>query len=196
MRPSLIQDASFLLKAGRVQLRPPVMADFFAWADLREASQTHLTPFEPQWTLDELSKSSFRDRIKRYQRDAKDDQGYAFFVFSDFGRELVGGISLSNIRRGVAQAAAVGYWIGQPYTQRGFGSSALAAVVLFAFEEMRLHRLEAACMPVNAASLRTLERRGFSREGLARRYLKINGVWEDHVLFGLPREDWSEARFK
>ncbi len=185
-----------MLKAGTVQLRPPVMSDFFAWAELREASRAHLTPYEPQWTLDELSKSAFRDRIKRYQRDLKDDQGYAFFIFTDFGRELVGGITLSNIRRGVAQAAAVGYWIGMPYIQRGFGSSALAAVVLFAFEEIRLHRLEAACMPANAASLRTLEQGGFSREGLARRYLKINGVWEDHVLFGLPREDWSEARLK
>lgn len=196
MRPSLTQDASLLLKAGTVQLRPPEMADFFAWSELREASMAHLTPFEPQWTLDELSKPAFRERIRRYHRDIKDDQGYAFFIFTDYGRQLVGAMTLSNVRRGVAQAAAVGYWIGKPFTQRGFGTSALAAVALFAFEEIRLHRLEAACMPANIASLRTLERGGFSREGLARRYLKINGVWEDHVLFGLPREDWSEARFK
>ena len=100
------------------------------------------------------------------------------------------------MRRGVAQTAAVGYWIGRAFARQGFGSAALRAVTLFAFEELRLHRLEAACMPSNAASLHTLERGGFAREGIARRYLKINGVWEDHVLFGLPREDWSEARSK
>ena len=194
IRPSLMQDASLVLKAGAVTLRPPQMADFFAWADLREASRAHLTPYEPQWTLDELSKSAYRERMKRYQRDIKEDQGYAFFVFGGADRALVGGITLANIRRGVAQTAAVGYWIGKPFTQRGYGSTSLAAVALFAFEEIRLHRLEAACMPANAASLCTLERGGFSREGLARRYLKINGVWEDHVLFGLPREDWSQAR--
>lgn len=194
IRPSLLQDASLVLKAGAVTLRPPQMADFFAWADLREASRAHLTPYEPQWTLDELSKSAYRERMKRYQRDIKEDQGYAFFVFAGADRALVGGITLANIRRGVAQTAAVGYWIGRPFAQLGYASAALAAVSLFAFEEIRLHRLEAACMPANAASLRTLERGGFTREGLARRYLKINGVWEDHVLFGLPREDWSQAR--
>ena len=196
IRPSLMQDSSLALRAGAVTLRPPQMADFFTWAELREASQTHLTPYEPQWTLDELSKGAYRDRLKRYQRDIKEDLGYAFFVFSGSDKSLTGGITLSNVRRGVSQTAAVGYWIGKPFARRGFGSAALAAVTVFAFEELRLHRLEAACMPVNAASLRTLERGGFAREGIARRYLKINGVWEDHVLFGLPREDWSQARSK
>ena len=196
IRPSLLQDTSLVLRAGLVSLRPPQMADFFPWAELREVSRSHLTPFEPQWTLDELSKAAFRDRLKRYQRDVKDDQGYAFFVFGGPDRSLVGGITLSNVRRGVAQTAAVGYWIGRAFARQGFGSAALRAVTLFAFEELRLHRLEAACMPSNAASLHTLERGGFAREGIARRYLKINGVWEDHVLFGLPREDWSEARSK
>ena len=116
IRPSLLQDASLVLKAGAVTLRPPQMADFFAWADLREASRAHLTPYEPQWTLDELSKSAYRERMKRYQRDIKEDQGYAFFVFAGADRALVGGITLANIRRGVAQTAAVGYWIGSDMT--------------------------------------------------------------------------------
>lgn len=189
-----MQDTSLVLKAGAVLLRPPQMGDFFAWADLRETSRAHLTPYEPQWTLDELSKSAFRERLKRYQRDVKEDLGYAFFIFGGPGRGLVGGITLSNVRRGVSQAAAIGYWIGKPHVRQGFASAALAAVTAFAFEEIRLHRLEAACMPDNTASMRTLERGGFNREGLARHYLKINGVREDHVLCGLPREDWAEAR--
>ena len=194
IRPSLMQDASLVFKVGALTLRPPQSGDFFTWADLREASRDHLTPFEPQWTLDELSKSAFRDRLKRYARDVKEDQGYSFFIFGGYDRFLVGGITLSNVRRGVSQSASVGYWIGKANCRRGYATAALAAVMRFAFEEIRLHRLEAACMPANAASLRTLENGGFQREGLARRYLKINGTWEDHVLFGLPREDWWEAR--
>ncbi len=195
IRPSLLPEASLVLRDGGVVLRPPRTGDFDSWADLREMSRAQLAPYEPQWTLDELYRSSFRERLKRYQRDAKNDLGYAFLAFQAIGaHELVGGITLSNVRRGVAQAAAVGYWIGLPHVRRGYASSALAAVTRFAFEELRLHRLEAACMPSNVPSLRTLQRGGYRREGIASRYLKINGLWEDHVLFGLTREDWAEGR--
>lgn len=194
IRPSLVFDASLMLRAGPVVLRPPQMSDFADWAALRDASRQQLAPYEPQWTDDELSRPAFRERLRRYQRDIKADHGYAFLVFAGEPRCLVGGITASSIRRGVAQSVSIGYWIGTPFTRRGYASAALAAVSRFAFEELRLHRLEAACMPSNNASLRTLERGGFSREGIGRKYLKIDGIWEDHVLFGLPLEDWLKGR--
>lgn len=192
LRPSLGYDTSPLIKAGQIVLRPPHVSDFPAWADLRGISRQHLVPFEPQWAFDELSRPAFRDRVKRYQRDQRDDLGYAFLAFANGGRTLVGGITLSNVRRGVSQAASVGYWIGAPFVRRGYASAALSAVTRHAFEDLRLHRLEAASMPANLASLRTLERGGFRREGLAQRYLKIAGKWEDHVLFALTIEEWLE----
>jgi len=194
LRPSLSTDPAPTLRAEQVMLRPPKLSDYEAWAHLRSISRAHLSPFEPLWAIDELSRTAYRERVRRYQRDARDDLGYAFLIFAAAGGELLGGITLSNVRRGVAQAATVGYWIGQPHVRRGYASRALRAVCTFAFEELRLHRLEAACMPSNMASLRTLERGGFRREGVASRYLKIAGRWEDHVLFAITLEDWLEVR--
>ncbi len=165
------------------------MADYVDWAQLRARSHTHLVPFEPQWAEDELSRGAWRDRLRRYQRDAREDLGYAYMVVRERDRALVGGISLSNVRRGVTQAASVGYWIGSDYTREGLASAALKAISDYAFDELRLHRLEAACMPINQASLGVLAKAGFQQEGFARRYLRINGAWEDHVLHALIAED-------
>jgi [ribosomal protein S5]-alanine N-acetyltransferase len=103
-------------------------------------------------------------------------------------------LSLSNVRRGVTQAAILGYWLGLPFVRKGYMSAAVAASVSYAFEDLHLHRLEAATMPNNAASIRVLERNGFRREGIARRLLKINGAWEDHVLHALIAEDVGTAQ--
>lgn len=194
MRPSLANDPLLHLRGGQVVLRPARMADYSAWSHLRGLSRPHLTPFEPMWSFDELSRGAFRDRLRRYQSELRADQGYAFLAFTGSNEDLVGGISLSNVRRGVAQTASVGYWIGAPWVRRGYARDSLAAVTKFAFEELRLHRLEAGCMPANTASLRTLEGGRFRREGIAHRYLKIAGKWEDHVLFALTIEDWLEER--
>jgi ribosomal-protein-alanine N-acetyltransferase len=172
-----------------VFLRHPVMGDYAAWAELRAMSRQHLTVWEPQWTRDELTRSAFRRRLRQYQRELRDDQGYAFLVFRQHDALLLGGLSISNVRRGVAQAASVGYWIGAPYVRRGHMTDAVKAIVPFAFGTLGLHRLEAACLPHNAASQRVLEKAGFRREGLARRYLKINGVWQDHDLYALLQDE-------
>jgi ribosomal-protein-alanine N-acetyltransferase len=175
-------------------LRPPHIGDYSAWAELRARSRDHLVPWEPQWARDELTRDAFRRRIRHYQRELRDDLGYAFFLFRDTDDALLGGLTLSNVRRGVTQAAAIGYWIGLPFVRRGYMSNALAAGMRFAFEDLKLHRLEAACMPHNVASIGVLEKNGFTREGLARRYLKIDGVWQDHLLYATliddPREGW------
>jgi ribosomal-protein-alanine N-acetyltransferase len=95
----------------------------------------------------------------------------------------VGGVTLNNVRRGVIQAGSLGYWIGAPFARRGFMTAALAALIPYAHGALRLKRIEAACLPHNAASMRLLQKLGFAREGYARQYLCIAGEWQDHVLF-------------
>lgn len=172
-----------------VFLRVPQMSDYPDWAALREQSRDFLTPWEPAWTSSELTRSSFRRRLKYYARDLREDLGYAFFLFDNQDDTLLGGLTISNVRRGVTQACTLGYWIGEPYAGKGNMTTGVTAVMPFVFDTLRLHRLEAACLPNNETSLRLLERTGFKREGLARRYLKINGIWQDHIMFALLEDD-------
>jgi [ribosomal protein S5]-alanine N-acetyltransferase len=167
-----------------VLLRMPQMGDHEEWAHLREISRDFLVPWEPTWPADDLTRGAFRRRLKRYTEDVRTDQAYAFFVFRRPDGALVGGLTIANIRRGVAQAGSVGYWMGQPFARCGYMSAALEAVLPFAFDTLRLHRVEAACIPTNAASIRLLEKCAFVREGYAKEYLCINGIWQDHLLFG------------
>jgi [ribosomal protein S5]-alanine N-acetyltransferase len=172
-----------------VYLRQPQMSDFLDWAALREKSRSFLEPWEPIWPADDLTRGAFRRRLKRYAEDQRIDQAYSFFVFRTDANVLIGGVTLSNVRRGVAQASSIGYWMGAPYARHGLMSRALRALIPFSFNNLRLHRLEAACITTNAASIRLLEKSGFQREGLARQYLCINGMWQDHLLYARLRDD-------
>ena len=182
-------DVSLQVSGQGVRLRTPQMSDYAEWAELRERSRAFLTPWEPTWPKDDLTRTAFRRRLRRYAQDIRDDQAYPFFVFRAGDDALLGGLTLSNIRRGVAQSCALGYWMGAPYAGRGHMTAAVRAVLPFVFDTLCLHRLEAACLPHNLPSIRLLERVGFQREGLARRYLCINGVWQDHLLYALLRDD-------
>jgi ribosomal-protein-alanine N-acetyltransferase len=166
-----------------VSLRPPQMGDYAEWASLREKSRAFLVPWEPTWPADDLTRGAFRRRLKRYAEDQRTDQAYAFFIFHQVDNVLVGGLTLANVRRGVAQAGSLGYWLGEPFVRRGYMTAAVKALLPFAFATLKLHRVEAACIPTNVASIRLLEKCGFSREGYAREYLCINGAWQDHVLY-------------
>ena len=170
-------------------LRTPQLTDFAAWTALREASRNFLTPWEPTWPGDDLSRTAFRQRMRRYADDQRTDQAYPFFVFRNDDNTLVGGLVLASIRRGVAQSGSLGYWVGVPYARRGYMTAALRALIPAAFDVLRLHRLEAACIPTNVASIRLLEKTGFQREGYAREYLCINGTWQDHLLYARLRAD-------
>jgi len=172
-----------------VTLRLPQMAEFEEWAALRTASRDFLTPWEPSWPADDLTRAAFRRRLKRYAEDWRTDQSYAFFIFRKQDNLLLGGLTLANVRRGVAQAGSIGYWLGMPFARNGYMTAAVKGVLPFCFETLRLHRVEAACIPTNTASIRLLERCGFLREGFARQYLCINGVWQDHVLFARLKDD-------
>ena len=177
-----------------VMLRTPQLTDFEEWAALRETSRDFLTPWEPTWPVDDLTRSAFRRRIKRYAEDLRSDQGYAFLIARNCDGALVGGLTLANIRRGVAQAGSLGYWTGLPFVRQGYMTGAVRAVIPFAFASLRLHRLEAACIPSNSGSMRLLEKTGFVREGYAREYLCINGIWQDHLLYARVSDGSDHGR--
>jgi ribosomal-protein-alanine N-acetyltransferase len=168
-----------------VVLRPPRASDYPEWRELRARSRGFLQPWEPTWPSDDLTRAAFRRRLAAYARDRELGAAYAFFVLRSADEALSGGITLSNVRRGVAQMGTIGYWCGQPFVRQGLTLAAVRAVSDFAFRTLGLHRLEAACIPENDASRRLLARAGFLEEGSAKSYLKINGAWRDHVLFGL-----------
>ena len=189
LKTGFTQEATPLLRGRGLLMRPPAPSDYAAWAELRHSSRAHLMPWEPRWSRDELSRWAYRRRLRYYQRDQREDLGYAFFIFEAAGSCLIGGLTLSNVRRGVTQAAALGYWLGADCTGQGHMRHAVSLAADFAFGDLRLHRLEAACLPNNEPSIGVLRWNGFQEEGLARSYLKINGEWRDHLLFALLADD-------
>jgi ribosomal-protein-alanine N-acetyltransferase len=172
-----------------VYMRPPNLADYSTWAELRAESRAFLTPWEPTWPADDLTRSAFRRRIRRYQDEIRDDHAYPFFIFRQADQILLGGITLSNVTRGMTQTATLGYWMGERHANRGYMTRAVKALAPFAFGALRLHRLEAACLPHNVASMRLLEKLGFQREGLARGLVCIAGRWQDHIVYALLADD-------
>lgn len=182
-------EASPILQSERLVLRMPTMADYPAWAILREQSYAFLKPWEPTWPADDLTRGAFRRRLRRYHLEVRNDSGYPFFLFQRDSGQVVGGLTLSNVRRGVTQTCSMGYWIGQPYARHGYMSEAVGSVLSFVFNRLGLHRVEAACLPHNAASIGLLRRAGFTYEGHARAYLRIDAQWRDHLLFARLAED-------
>jgi [ribosomal protein S5]-alanine N-acetyltransferase len=181
---SIRPDEDFEVVHGRaLTLRQPVVGDYMEWAELRALSRAHLTPWEPTWSQDDLSRAMYRRRLRAYAKDVHNDVSYPYFIFDNTSGTLLGGITLSNVRRGSAQTASLGYWMGAPYTGRGHMREAVGMLLPMVFNALRLHRIEAATMLKNFASMRVLESVGFEREGLAHSYLKINGRWEDHLLY-------------
>lgn len=180
-----------VLNGQGVVLRPPRPSDYVAWASLREESRDYLQPWEPAWAEDDLTRAAFRRRLGVYAREMEQGTAWPLFVFDPADEALLGAITLSNIRRGVAETGTLGYWIGRPYAGRGVGTAAVRAMLAHAFGSLGLHRVEAACVPTNHASHRVLEKAGFRQEGVARAYLKINGRWADHLLFGVLQEEFD-----
>lgn len=171
------------LGAERVYLRAPSIADFEAWATLRAVSRDHLQPWEPRWAEDALTRDGYRRRLAWFERLRRQDLGEAYFIYLRRNDALIGGVTLSNLRRGASQCGELGYWIGKPHIGQGYMTETLAVIIAHGFGSLKLHRLEAACVPENEPSQRVLRRAGFRAEGLLREYLKIDGVWRDHQLY-------------
>lgn len=173
-----------------VLLRAAAPSDYAAWASLREASRTHLTEWEEAWTAEQAGPAAFRRRLKLYERDRRRGGGLSLLLFRMSDNALLGGVTLSNIRYGAARSAHLGYWVGAAHVRRGYATAAVQALAAHAFGTIDLNRLAAACQPENIASQKLLERCGFTREGLARDYLMINGQWRDHFIYALTARDY------
>jgi [ribosomal protein S5]-alanine N-acetyltransferase len=186
-------DPAPLLRGSGIYLRPARAADFAAWTQLRGDSRAFLTPWEPTWPDDDLTRLAFRRRLRRQNDEMARDESFAFLIFSEGGNDLLGGITIGGIRRGVSQAATLGYWMGAAHAGKGYMTRAVAAIVGFGFTTLRLNRIEAACIPENHASAALLLRNGFIKEGFARSYLRINGAWRDHLLFAIVEGDRPPA---
>ena len=180
---------SVSILTARLSLRLPEHRDFREWAKLRHESKAFLSPWEPIWAPDHLSRASFTNRVYWSQRAVKNGNAVPLFVFHKEAGQLVGAITLDNIRRGPSQMGTIGYWVGQQYARQGFMSEAIIAMVAHAFGALDLSRVESACLPDNLASRGVLEKAGFKYEGVAQSYIQINGRWRNHVLYAALRGD-------
>lgn len=176
------------LETERMVLRLPAHADFTAWTSLRAESRDFLTPWEPVWHADHLTRRSFSNRVYWAARSSRNGTSLPLFLIRHDG-VLLGAITLDGIRRGPAQVGTLGYWIGVPFARQGYMREAIGAIAAHAFGPMDLSRIEAACLPENAASRGVLEKSGFKYEGVAQAYLQINGRWRNHVLYSNLRHD-------
>ena len=177
------------IETERMTLRLPAHADWHAWSSLREESEAFLSPWEPSWADDHLSRRAFTNRVYWASRAQSSGTALPLFLIRREDNRLVGAITLDNIRRGPAQSGTLGYWVGAPFARQGYMREAIQAVVHYAFRQLDLSRIEAACLPENAASRGVLESCGFKYEGVAQAYLQINGRWRNHVLYASLRAD-------
>ena len=183
-------------RGRRVVLRPLVSADFEAWREVRSRNVDWLTKWEPRppegYPSDTTDRVAFGARCGAREREWQLGTGYGFGIFVD-GR-FSGEMNLSGVQRGPFQNAYVGYWIDEAQAGRGYVPESLVVAARFAFEDVGLHRLQVAIIPRNRASRRVVEKLRLRDEGVAVRYLCINGTWEDHIRFAITAEEWAERR--
>ncbi len=177
------------IETERLTLRPPHHADYRSWTALRMKSREFLTKWEPIWAEDHLSRKAFTNRVYWSQRSIASGSAVPLFLVRREDDELMGAITLDNIRRGPAQSGTLGYWTGEDFARQGYMREAIHALVHHAFTRLDLSRIEAACLPENTASRRLLEKTGFKYEGVAQSYLQIDGRWRTHVLYASLRSD-------
>jgi ribosomal-protein-alanine N-acetyltransferase len=177
------------LETERMTLRSPIHSDFRPWVALRSASREFLTPWEPAWAEDHLSRKAFSNRVYWANRSINAGTAMPLFLVRRSDQMLLGAITLDNIRRGPALAGTLGYWTGESFSRRGYMREAIETVVHYAFTHLDLSRIEAACLPENAPSRGLLESSGFKYEGVAQSYLQIGGRWRTHVLYASLRND-------
>jgi ribosomal-protein-alanine N-acetyltransferase len=186
------------LVGPRVLLRPLRPNDFAAWRAVRLRSRDWLEPWEP---LPEpgspdpaTDPDAFRARCGAWDRQRQFDAAYGFGLFrigEGGDEEFIGEVSLGSVQRGPFQSAYIGYWVAEEHAGHGYVPEGVALIVQYAFDQLHLHRLEAAIVPRNAASRRVAEKLGLREEGTARRFLQIRGVYEDHVRYAITRDEWD-----
>ena len=184
----------FEITGQKVILRPPQHSDWKAWADERKKNKLYLQPWEPLWSINELERSSFVKRVRMFERLSHNDQAYSFLIFTSDNEDFIGEVNISNVQRGIIQSCTIGYWIAKDCEGKGMMSESLELVKEFIFNELKLHRIEAACLPHNMPSLKVLLKNGFIKEGTARKLLKINDKWQDHTVLSFILDDFKKLK--
>lgn len=185
------------LTGPRIELRPLKGSDWEQWQDVRVRSRDWLEPWEPfgePGAPDPIAVSdAFKARCGAWERQRHFDAAYGFGIFLRNG-PFIGEVSLGSVQRGPFQSANVGYWIDEPHAGHGYMPEAVVLAMRYGFEELGLHRIEAAIVPRNKASRRVAEKLGMREEGTSERFLQIRGVWEDHVRYAMTSEDWNQRK--
>ena len=188
--------SSIFIDGPRITLRPLKDSDFEAWREVRNANREWLEPWEPlpdSGTPDATSdKSAFRSRCAAWDRQRQFDAAYGNGIF--YQDTLIGEVSLGSVQRGPFQSAYVGYWIAEQHAGKGLAPEAVALTLRFGFDTLRLHRIEAAIVPRNAASRRVAEKLGLRNEGTSMELLQIRGIYEDHVRYAMVSSEWEDRR--
>ena len=189
LRPFQSKKESMVLYGNKVFLRAPEFRDWREWSELRKFNMEYLKPWEPAWSPYELERGYFVKRVKFFDKLSNRDKGYSFLIFLNDKNKLIGEININNIQRGVVQSCSIGYWISENKMGLGYMRESISILKEFIFNDLKLHRIEAACLPRNMRSLRTLLKSEFEIEGHAKKYLKINGAWEDHILLSCIKHE-------
>ncbi len=179
------------LSGKRIFLRPPKRRDAIKWQKLRLSSKTFISKWEPKWDASSCSRRAFMRYLKSSSYLANIDRSYSFLIFKEENKDLLGGINISNVRRGVSQSASLGYWIGRNHARKGYMFEALNILLPSLFLDLRLNRIEAAVLQNNKSSIGLLRKIGFVEEGLCRAYLKIDGKWQDHKMYSLLSNEYK-----
>ena len=184
------------LYGRRLMLRPLVAGDFEAWREVRMRNEEWLTKWEPlrhpKAPDPAINRDAFASRCSARDRERQSGTGYAFGIFID--NAFAGEINLNNVLRGAMQSVTIGYWIDEARAGKSYMSEAVLVVTRFALEDLQLHRVEICIIPRNHNSRRVMEKLGYREEGVAERFLEINGTWEDHVRYGFTIEEWRVRR--
>jgi len=183
------------LRGWRVLLRTLSEDDYEAWHEVRSRCRDWLLPWEPRPAgapATPEDRASFAARCAARERERQMGSGYGFGIFVE-GR-LAGEVTLSSVQRGPFQNAFIGYWVDRALAGNSLAPESVVVVLRFAFEELGLHRLEIAIVPRNSASRRVVEKLELREEGVALRYLEIDGRWEDHVRYAITTEEWATRR--
>jgi ribosomal-protein-alanine N-acetyltransferase len=181
------------LHGRRVVLRTMNEQDYETWFEVRSRCRDWLLKWEPRSAhATHLAEDhrSFVSRCAVRERERQIGTGFGFGIF--FEGRFIGEITLSSIQRGPLQSAYVGYWIDEAVAGQGLMPEAVVTMLQYAFESLRLHRVEINIIPRNAPSRRVVEKLGLRVEGIAERYLEIDGAWEDHARYAITAEEWSD----
>lgn len=181
-----------LIETQRLYVRSLTLHDCAAWLQARTKNYSYLQEREPIWDMDSLTYQAYYRLINDLMSSFTIGNYYSFGVFHKETNAVMGGFEISNIMYWPKQSATIGYWIGQEHSRQGYATEVLANVAHWAFKQFNLVKIEAGTMLSNIASQTVLKKAGFSHEGHSRSYGEINGVYEDHLLWGLIPADLNK----